>query len=110
LTAIPSTIGQLTALTALYVSVSGGQQRSHLQAAMAFRDLYNNQLTAIPSTIGQLTALTYLYVSVSGVAAALSPAFKGLAQQSIDRATVRHWAIDESHYMVIRFRSDNRSI
>lgn len=40
LTAIPSTIGQLRALTFLY--------------------LFNNQLTTLPSTIGQLTALTYM--------------------------------------------------
>jgi internalin A len=43
LTVLPPEIGQLTALTTLYVS--------------------NNQLTALPPEIGQLTALTMLYVS-----------------------------------------------
>ena len=42
LTAVPGSIGQLTALTTL--------------------DLSSNQLTAVPDSIGQLTALTSLYL------------------------------------------------
>jgi hypothetical protein len=59
---IPSTIGQLTALTALYVVMLTVQCQTHV-SGFARRGLSGNQLTgSIPSTIGQLTALTFLYV------------------------------------------------
>jgi len=60
---IPSTIGQLSMLTELYVGMVGPAVLL-LTRGFSRRFLSNNQLTgSIPPSIGQLTALTRLYVS-----------------------------------------------
>ena len=63
LTAVPDSIGQLTALTALYLH---GNQLTAVPdsigqlTALTALALGGNQLTAVPDSIGQLTALTTL--------------------------------------------------
>ena len=63
LTRVPAEIGQLTALTRLYLN---GNQLTTVPAeigqlkALRTLDLRGNQLTAVPAEIGQLTALTEL--------------------------------------------------
>ncbi|MEQ1862340.1 MAG: COR domain-containing protein, partial [Chthoniobacteraceae bacterium] len=65
LTALPPEIGQLTALTALYLN---DNQLTALPAeigqltSLTELDLDNNQLTALHAEIGQLTALTHLFL------------------------------------------------
>ena len=65
LTAVPESIGQLTALTSLYLS--GNQLTAVPESigqltALTSLYLYGNQLTAVPESIGELTALTSLYL------------------------------------------------
>ena len=68
LTAVPDSIGQLTALTSL--DLSGNQLTTVPDwigqlTALTSLDLNDNQLTTVPDWIGQLTALTSLSLSVN---------------------------------------------
>jgi internalin A len=63
LTAVPDSIGQLTALTDLnlsYNQLTAVPDSIGQLTALTILDLGHNQLTAVPDSIGQLTALTDL--------------------------------------------------
>lgn len=104
---IPSAIGELTALTVLYVVVWFIHARAH---RVHPRSLAQNVLVgSIPSTIRQLTALTTLYVlvhvafnsSVSSRLAWQKPGLQASRQQPVVWAdSVDDWRIDESRSFV----------
>jgi hypothetical protein len=66
LASVPASLGELTALTTLWLS---GNQLTSVPAALgeltALRELYlfDNQLTSVPAALGGLTALTHLDLS-----------------------------------------------
>jgi hypothetical protein len=104
---IPSTIGQLTALTRLYVFVLTIQCRAHA-SRFARRYLHNNQLTSsIPSTIGQLTSLRELYVFVLTITVSELIRTQDSFWKPVDKLdSVDDWTIDSTHY-IVRVRVDD---
>ena len=100
LTAVPDSIGQLTALTELdlsYNQLTAVPDSIGQLTALTELYLHGNQLTAIPDSIGQLTALTALHlgdnrylssppreVQVQGTRAVLT-FLRALAESSVER-------------------------